>query len=154
MVKSFLFIALLFAAPPAMAADEVSLDSKVYVERHVATADGKSKIVREDPKLIVPGEKLLFVLEYKNIGTTPAERFVVTNPIPNSVAYVATDSPGAEESVDGGKNWGSLGSLEVKGANGSLRPAITSDVTHIRWILTKPIAIGEKGSLSFRGVVR
>jgi len=153
-MKSLLFIISLCASTAAFAADKVSLDSKVFVERQVTSADGKQSIVREDPKLVVPGEKLLFVLNYKNEGAAPADKFVVTNPIPQSVTFVASEAAGADVSVDGGKIWGPIASLKVKAADGSLRPASASDVTHVRWVFTKAIPVGGKGILSFRGVVR
>lgn len=153
-MKSLLIIASLFVSTAAMAADKVALASKVFVERQVTAADGKQKIVREDPKLVTPGEKLLFILDYKNEGAAPADKFVVTNPIPSSVTFVASDAAGADYSVDGGKSWGSLASLKVKAADGSLRPANASDVTHVRWVFAKAIPVGGTGSLSFRGVVR
>lgn len=153
-MKFLLFFASLLLPSAAQAADKVALDSKVFVERQATAADGKQTIVREDPKLVVPGEKLLFVLNYKNEGADPAENFVVTNPIPSSVTFVASGAPGADYSVDGGKSWGPLASLKVKAADGSLRPASAGDVTHVRWVFAKAIPVGGAGSLSFRGVVR
>ena len=150
-----LFFILAFLAPvPALAADDVALDSAVFVERSVTGADGKQSVVREEPKLVTPGDKLVFVLSYKNAGSAPAESFVVTNPIPASVSFVASDSPGADFSVDGGKSWGALSALKVKGADGKLRAAAASDITHVRWAFAKAIPVGGTGKLSFRGVVR
>lgn len=153
-MKSILFLVSLLASTAAFAADKVALDSKVFVERQVAAPDGKMKIVREDPKMVVPGEHLLFVLNYKNEGATPADKFVVTNPIPQSVSFVASDSAGLDVSVDGGKSWGSLASLKLKAADGSLRAATAADVTHVRWVFARPIPVGGSGSLSFQGLVR
>ncbi len=153
-MKSLLFIVSLLASTTAFAADKVALDSRVFVERQVTAADGKMKIVREDPKMVVPGERLLFVLNYKNEGAAAADKFVVTNPIPQSVAFVASDSAGVDVSVDGGKSWGALASLKVKAADGSLRTAQATDVTHVRWVFAKPIPVGGSGSLSFQGLVR
>lgn len=153
-MKSLLFILSLLASTNAYAADLVALDSKVFVERQVTASDGKLKIVREDPKMVVPGERLLFVLNYKNEGSAPADKFVVTNPIPQSVTFVASDVAGSDVSVDGGKTWGPLASLKVKAADGSLRAAAAADVTHVRWVFAKPIPVGASGSLSFQGLVR
>ena len=153
-MKLFLMIASLLIAVPAMAADNVALASKVFVERQVTGPDGKPKVVREDPNLVVPGEKLLFVLDYKNEGAAPADNFVVTNPIPREVTFVASDSAGSDYSVDGGKSWGPLSTLKVKAADGSLRAAVAADITHVRWVFAKAIPVGASGSLSFRGTVR
>jgi uncharacterized repeat protein (TIGR01451 family) len=149
-----LLIVSLFASSAVMAADRVALDSKVFVERQIVTAEGKAKTIREDPKLVVPGEKLLFVLKYKNEGAAPAADFVVTNPIPPAVAFVASETVGAQYSVDGGKHWGALSALTVTGPDGKSRSAVASDITHIRWTLAKAIPVGGEGVLSFRGLVR
>lgn len=153
-MKILFFILSIFASVPAFAADDVALSSAVFVERSVTAADGKTSVVREEPKLVTPGDKLVFVLTYKNAGTAPADSFVVTNPIPTSVSFVASDSPGADFSVDGGKSWGTLAALKVKAADGSARAATPSDTTHVRWAFAKAIPVGGAGKLSFRGIVR
>ena len=149
-------IALLaLAAPSALwAADSVSLTSEVLVEHVKQQADGSSKVVREEPKVVTPGDKLVFLLSYRNGGAQPATGFVVTNPIPASVAFSGGESEGASVSVDGGKSWGPLASLKVANADGTMRPATQDDVTHIRWSFAQPIAAGRAGQLSFRGVVK
>lgn len=151
-----IFLALCaFAAPAAaLAADNVTLDSKVFVERQTVDAEGKSKTVLEPPKVVTPGDRLLFVLSYKNIGAQPATDFVVTNPIPSAVAYANGESGGALVSVDGGQNWGPLASLKVSQADGTSRAATAADVTHVRWALNTSIPAGQGGDLSFRGVVK
>lgn len=150
-----LFFILAFLTPAsALATDNVALDSAVFVERSVTGADGKQSVVREEPKLVMPGDKLVFVLSYRNAGTAPAESFVVTNPLPASVGFVGSDSPGADFSVDGGKSWGALAALKVKGADGKVRAAAAADITHVRWALAKAIPVGGAGKLSFRGIVR
>ena len=137
----------------ALAADAVSLSSSVLVERHKRDAAGRDVTVLEAPKVVVPGDRLTFVLEYRNGGAAPARDFTVTNPIPKAVSYL-----GAERapivSVDGGKNWGALATLKVAGADGKLRAATPADVTHIRWTLAQPIPAGGTGKLSFRGIVK
>lgn len=150
------FLALLaLAAPSAVwAADSVSLTSEVLVEHVKQQADGSSRVVREEPRIVTPGDKLVFVLSYRNGGAEPATGFVVTNPIPASVAFIGGESEGAIVSVDGGKSWGALASLKVANEDGSLRPATAADVTHIRWSFAQPIAAGRAGQLSFRGVVK
>jgi uncharacterized repeat protein (TIGR01451 family) len=150
-----IWLALLaFLAPAAAAAAEpVSLTSKVFVERIKPGADGKPVTVREEPGVVTPGDKLAFVLSYRNSGSQPATGFTLTNPIPPSVAFTGTDDASASVSVDGGKSWGALASLKVVAADGTSRPAVAADVTHIRWSFGRPIAAGSGGELSFRGVV-
>ena len=153
-MKFLLFILALLAPVPALAADKVALASAIFVERSVTGADGVVRVVREEPKLVTPGDRLVFVLSYTNAGSAPAESFVVTNPIPASVSFVASDSAGADFSVDGGIKWGSLVALKVKAADGKLRPAAASDITQIRWVFARAIPVGGAGKLTFRGIVR
>ena len=152
-MKIWLALLALLAPAVASAADNVSLTSKVLVERVKTGPDGKTVTVREEPGIVTPGDKLAFVLSYRNRGAEPATGFTLTNPIPESVAFVGTDDSSASVSVDGGKTWGALASLKVANPDGTSRPALPADVTHIRWSFAKPIAAGSGGELSFRGVV-
>lgn len=150
-----LVLALAALLSPAMAhaANDVALTSAVFVEKTVQ-ANGQQKIVLEEPKLVVPGDKLVFMLAYTNKGTTPATDFVVTNPLPGAVAYQSSPDQAAVVSIDGGRSWGTLASLKVKESNGTVRGARPEDVTHVRWTFAKAIPAGQGGKLSFRGVVR
>ncbi|HEX9964398.1 MAG TPA: hypothetical protein VGB04_05380 [Allosphingosinicella sp.] len=152
-MKIWLALLALIASVPAFAADNVSLSSKVLVERVKPGPDGKPVTVREEPGVVTPGDRLVFLLSYRNKGAEPATGFTLTNPIPSAVAFTGSDDSSAVLSVDGGKSWGPLASLKVVAADGSSRPAVAADVTHIRWSFGRPIAAGSGGELSFRGVV-
>ncbi len=155
-MKMRLIIALFLILSPsfAHATDAVALDSSVFVERMVAAEGGKSRTVLEEPKMVTPGDRLVFVLQYHNTGAQPAKDFVVTNPMPGPVAYLGTNDTFAQVSVDGGRTFGTLATLKVKDTDGQLRAARPEDVTHVRWALRDPIAAGGQGKLSFRGIVR
>lgn len=152
-MKELLFFALCFSSTSAAASDPVSLESEIFVERSVQRED-KTEVVRQAPQLVTPGEKLVFVLKYSNMGASAAADFKITNPIPSSVAYATAETGGADVSVDGGKIWGSLASLTVRDASGEIRNATPADVTHVRWVFRKPIPAGTKGEVIFRGIVR
>jgi uncharacterized repeat protein (TIGR01451 family) len=153
-MKIWLAILALIAPAAAFAADNVALSSEIFVERVKTGADGKPVTVRETPKVVTPGDKLVFELSYRNQGAQPATGFALTDPIPQSVVFAGSESPGAIVSVDGGKSWGPLASLRVAGPNGASRPAVAADVTHIRWSFSQAIPAGGSGKLSFRGVVK
>jgi uncharacterized repeat protein (TIGR01451 family) len=153
-MKLLLALLALLAPVTAQAANDVALTSSVFVEKAVSQADGKTRLVLEEPRVVVPGDKLVFVLAYKNLGTKPAADFVVTNPMPGAVVYQGTGDIGAIVSIDGGKNWGTLASMKVRKADGTVRAAYPEDVTHVRWAMKTPIPVGAAGKLSFRGVVR
>src|ERR1700710_2691320 len=116
-----IWIALLALVAPAAAfaaGGAVSLSSDVFVERVKPGPDGKPTVVREAPKVVTPGDKLVFELSYRNQGAQPATGFALTDPIPQSVVFAGSQSPGAVFSVDGGKTWGTLAALTVAGPNG------------------------------------
>lgn len=151
----FLFALFALLVPvAAQAANDVALTSSVFVEKSVAQTDGRMRLVLEEPKVVVPGDRLVFVLVYKNLGTKPAADFVVTNPLPGAVAYQGTGDAGTIVSIDGGKSWGTLAALKMRNTDGTARAAYPEDVTHVRWAMKTPIPVGAAGKLSFRGVVR
>jgi uncharacterized repeat protein (TIGR01451 family) len=152
-MKLLLLILALVTPAAAFAAEEVALSSHVFVERVKPDASGAPKTVREKPEVVTPGDRLVFVLSYKNQGAQPATGFTVTNPIPPAVSFTGAEG-GALLSVDGGKSWGQLPALKVARPDGTARPATAADVTHIRWSFAQPIAAGSGGELSFRGTVK
>lgn len=157
MLKRLILLATAAAAvaTPAMAQSNnpVQLNSDVLVERTV-TEGTQTRIVLEEPRAVVPGDTLVFVLRYENTGRQPATNFVITNPLPQAVRYTGTVDAGATVSVDGGRNWGLLSALSVREPGGALRPARAEEVTHIRWAFAQPIPAGDSGRLMFRGIVR
>lgn len=153
-MKLLLALIAVLAPTIAFAANDVALTSSVFVEKTVPAADGKSRLVLEEPSVVVPGDRLVFVLAYRNAGARPATDFVVTNPMPGQVAYQGSGDSGSVVSVDGGKSWGPLSLLKVRKPDGTARAAYPEDVTHVRWAMKTPIPVGATGKLSFRGVVR
>lgn len=138
----------------ALAADQVALDNKVFVERITTDAEGKQRVLLEEPKVVVPGDRLVFVLAYRNTGARPADQFTVTNPMPAAVRFAGAGDTPPLVSVDGGKLWGQLADLSIEQADGTRRAAQASDVTHVRWAFQKAIPAGGTGKLMFRGVVK
>ncbi len=154
MYKLLLAVAALLVPGAAFAADTVALSSMVFVEKTIADAEGKAKVTLHEPKVVTPGDRLIFILNYQNRGSAAANNFVVTNPLPTAVAYQGTADASAEVSIDGGKNWGALAVLKVADGAGRWRSARPEDVTHVRWTMKQAIPVGAQGKLSFRGVVR
>lgn len=142
------------ASVPVQAANTLQLDSDIFVEREKANADGSQTKVLEEPKKVVPGDRLVFVVRFKNMGASAASNFVVTNPLPAAVQFEATSDGQESVSVDGGKSWGRLAQLRVPAVDGGMRPAAAADVTHLQWTLNQRLTAGAEGKLIFRGIVR
>ena len=144
----------LFSGASLFAATPLQLSSDVFVEQQIVHGDGSKTTVLEKPDMVTPGDNLVFVVKYKNAGNATASNFVVTNPLPSAVAFNGTSDGLEVVSIDGGKNWGTLGALRVKRADGVVRPADRGDVTHIKWNLNQPLTAGAEGKLIFRGIVK
>lgn len=153
-MRILLFLIALLTPGVVLAANRVSLASTVFVEKTITDTSGKSRVILVEPQLVAPGDRLVFILAYRNMGGAPANDFVVTNPMPQAVAYQGTPDETALVSVDGGRSWGRLAFLKVKDSDGRVRGARPEDVTHVRWSMKQPIPAGAQGRLSFRGIVR
>ena len=152
---AFFISAAIMASVPAVASaapGAVVLKGDVKVETTVVEK-GVEKTVLATPKVVVPGNRLLFSTSYRNESATPVQNFVVTNPVPEGIAVAATDAASLTVSVDGGKSWGKLAALTVKDAKGVARPAQAADVTHVRWTLAT-IAPGAAGAVAYHAIVK
>jgi uncharacterized repeat protein (TIGR01451 family) len=152
---------LLLLSAPALAQQKggIVLTSVSEVEVTQQNAEGKKEVKRIDAALakVVPGDTVIFTVSYANSGIKPADRVVVINPVPQHMTYLDKSAEGTgaaiEFSVDGGKSYAAPGKLMVA-AEGKQRSAAASDYTHIRWTISKPLAPGAKGSVSFRAVLK
>jgi uncharacterized repeat protein (TIGR01451 family) len=147
-------IIMAFASSAAVATTPLELKSDVFVERQVIRNDGSKSVVLEKPNMVTPGDNLVFVVRYKNVGGATASNFVVTNPLPSAVSFNGTSDGLEVVSIDGGKSWGILGTLRVTKADGTMRAAALTDVTHIKWNLNQKLTAGAEGKLIFRGIVK
>lgn len=146
--------AMLAVTSAAAPASDVTLTGAVYVERQHGGDDGRHSIIASTDSLR-PGDRVVYLLSWRNAGGRPMRGGVVTNPLPRAVAFqAAARGSGALVSVDGGRRFGPLDRLRVRDEDGSLRGARPEDVTHVRWALPDTLAPGARGVLSFRAVVR
>ena len=151
----FFITSAMIAAVPAgasAAAGAVVLKGDVKIETTVVDK-GVEKTVLATPKIVVPGNRLLFSTSYRNESAAPVQNFVVTNPVPAGIAVAAPDAASLTVSVDGGKTWGKLAALVVKDTKGAARPAQAGDVTHVRWTLAT-IAPGTGGAVAYHAIVK
>ncbi|MET3825316.1 putative repeat protein (TIGR01451 family) [Sphingomonas sp. PvP055] len=148
-------LAALLCAAPALAAGPLQVEAKVLTEQKTRAADGTVRVALVPARRIVPGDRVTFVLAYRNTGAQPIGNVVLDNPVPKGIAYraPAATSAAPDLSVDG-KTFGPLASLRVAAANGTTRAATPDDVTHVRWRLERPITAGAQGQLAFDAVLR
>ncbi|WP_295529792.1 hypothetical protein [Novosphingobium sp. Chol11] len=130
----------------------VALTGSVQLEKTV-TVDGTSRIELVEPKVVVPGDRLLFTTSYRNDSAAAVTDFVVTNPVPGAVVVSPDALNSVEVSVDGGKTWGLIAALKVADGKGGLRAALAADATHLRWTIPS-IAPGASGKVEYHAIVR
>lgn len=136
-------------------AQGLQLSNEVFQEVQVTRPDGTVETRTQPVKTVVPGTRVVYVINYRNAGAVPVENVTITNPVPAALVYDGIEGPidVTDVSVDGGTLYGDLAELTVPGPDGEPRPAQESDVTHLRWILPQ-LAPGTDGSVSFAARVR
>lgn len=155
MARWFAIPLLLTAFPAPLAAQpsqSVRLESAVFVESVSRDLDGRQRRLLTTPGQLGQGDRLVFLLRYRNDGKAAVNGFAVTNPVPPSVRLDA--HPDMLVSVDGGRNWGRLDALQVRTLLGGTRRATADDVTHVRWTVRTPVSPGAGGQIVYRGAVR
>lgn len=147
----FIFTFLLFAEI-AHAGDNLTLTGAVFQEMEIKNADGKIERKMMQAETVVPGTEVVYVITYQNKGAKPAEKVVITNPVPKELEYIMVMPSVAkfDVSVDEGKKYDDLQRLNIKDSDGKRRPARATDVTHLRWAIPSDVAPGKTGAVSFR----
>jgi uncharacterized repeat protein (TIGR01451 family) len=148
------------AAVPAQQKSAIQLTSVAEVEVTEKNASGVTEVKRKEAALakVVPGNIVIFTTRYVNTGKAPVSNVTIMNPVPEHMSYIdnSVEGKGAriDFSVDGGKTYGQPDKLTVKDGQGRVRPALAKDYTHIRWVLSTPLAPGGTGSVSFRAQLK
>ena len=144
------------ALAPAAALAQVSATQAVVMEKVSVGPDGRTEIEREPAERVIPGDRIAYVLTYRNEGAEAAEDLVLVMPVPETMTVVAGSEEGgiADYSIDGGRTWGAFSALRVPAEEGGIRPAVADDVTHLRWTLADRLAPGEAGEVSYRATLR
>jgi len=152
-----LFVLFLSGAALAQGKGHLEVTTIVQKEIHVENEDGDSETQLVVAETVLPGEHVVYTITFVNVGEAAAENVVITNPISESLTYVAgsasNGSMQVEFSVDGGKAFGLASELRIVD-NGVERPATTNDYTHVRWVMQNELEVGAKGSASFAAVLQ
>ena len=132
-----------------------SIELKARAEKRVLlqAADGTAQETFVPIAKVLPGDVVAYTIEARNVSQEKADRVVITDPIPSEMQYVggSADASGAELlfSVDGGFRFDTPEKLTVANEDGSSRPAVASDYTHVRWVFAAPLAPAEQRSVRF-----
>jgi len=160
MIRTTLLAGLLIggAFAPAFAQEFTAIST---IERMTETQNDDGTVDTEFVAVerVVPGETLYYKLSYDNASADTAENVSLVMNVPPEVTYNenTTKSPDVDAAVffstDGGGTFFPRGALSVT-ANGQARPAVSEDITNIRWTFNEPIKPGTQGVISFTATVR
>ena len=141
-------------AIPHMGVQAMTASQTVQVERIVKLADGTVQVKYEKPDTVVPGDRLVYTVNYLNDKNETSESLRLDMPVPEQLTYIdgSADIEGADVvySIDGGQNYALRPDLIVSDAQGNRRAAKAEDITHIRWTLINDVLPGESGAVKFR----
>jgi uncharacterized repeat protein (TIGR01451 family) len=138
----------------AYAQEQNHLDINTVVQKEQVTVNAEGETVTELVAVgnVVPGERVIYTITFRNVGDEPAENVVINNPIDQNLAYVGGSAfgPGTaiEFSIDGGTVFAAAGDLTVT-EDGVSRAAEGKDYTHIRWTMQNDLAVGAQGVARF-----
>lgn len=160
MRHTIIFVLAFFVGAPAALAADGSVSVVTVAEREVPAVDenGQETTQLAPVTTVVPGDEVIYTITYTNDSDQPADRVVITDPVPAQMSYVQGTAfgPGTHIrfSVDGGESWGAPEALFVKTADGNRRLADAADYTHIRWEMRSTLKPGGRGFARFRAELR
>ncbi len=125
----------------------VEISRAVFIERKAPVAPGRMALSLEPATTLKRGDVVVLMLEWNAPGR--AEAFVVFSRVPRDLAFRRSGGMSPQVSTDGGKRWGTLGTLRT----GS-RVATPEDVTHLRWHVSDAEAALGRGTLTYSAIVR
>jgi len=142
----------------AHAEDTIRLTSTALQEVVETDAAGNRQVKRVAAKKIVPGDEVIYFIEFENTGAEAAENIVIRNPVPGHTRYKAGSAAGSDTgisySIDGGNSYDAPENLVMTEADGTTRRASAADYTAIRWIYNKALQPGDKSSVEYRVVIK
>jgi len=156
------FAALLIMASFANAQNQpkaqIKLQAVVEKDIEIVNEQGEKEIQRVEAAKVVPGDEVIYTINYSHVGNEAAENVLITNPIPEHMVYVNESADGENceitFSIDGGNTFNSSINLFVINAEGNSIAATAVDYTHVRWMIVDRIMPGHKGSVSFKAQLK
>ena len=158
-MKTLMSMILVVLAFSAVAQEPGELEVRTTVQKEIVETDesGNTRTHLVTADTVTPGDRVFYTITFKNVGTASAENVVITNPIAESLSYVANSAFGPGTvitfSVDGGQLFADSNELTVI-ENDEERTAEASDFTHIRWVMKNDLAAGAQGTARFAAILQ
>ena len=152
-----LLAVMMFISGAAVAEDAPVRISNTAMKQEIVVNDkGEREVRYVEPRTVIPGDVILYTIEFENIGNQDVSNIVLNDPVPNNSFYRDGSAKGENAdilfSVDG-ENFAPADKLTVT-ENGKQRRATAKDYTVIRWLIKAPLKPGEKRSVSFKTQIR
>lgn len=151
-------IALFAGAVLAQQEPHIQLKNEAFKEKLIVKEDGSEEYELIPPGLAIPGDEIIYISTFVNIGKEDVTDIVITNPVPNNSLYkVGTAFGSGTEitfSVDGGKTYAKPEALKIKDTQGVPRTATAKDYTAIRWVFKGSLKPGEESTVTFRTILQ
>ena len=150
-----IFMLLLLTTASAMAAGKVVVTITAQEEIEIINKEGKREIHHTPTNSVIPKDVVLYTINYHNDSTEPAEKVVLSNPIPLHMQYIddtatSNDLVAVVFSADQGETYDQPENIFIKTKDGKERSAMASDYTHIQWRFKAPLQPGAKGVLEYK----
>lgn len=147
----------LFALPIQAEEGAIRFSNNAFKQEITTDKNGKKQFNFVEPKLVLPGDVILYEIEFENVSEQVISDIVVNNPLPNNSKYRAGSAHGKFTqitfSVDGSKYEAAEG-LIVKDKAGKSWLAKPEDYRAIRWVYKQALKPGEKSKVSYKTEIK
>lgn len=153
-------IAMMLLATTVLAqqGSHIKLKNEAFKEKRVVNEDGSEEYKLVPPGTAIPGDEIIYITTFTNIGKEEATDIAITNPIPNNSLYKTGTAFGSGTeitfSIDGGKTYAKPEALKVKDEKGALRTATAKEYTAIRWVFKGSLKPAEESTVIFRAILQ
>ncbi|HEX7854118.1 MAG TPA: hypothetical protein VF503_10520 [Sphingobium sp.] len=139
------------AAPIRPSAAPMALDGHLLVE--TVSGRGEERRTLREAAEARSGDRLIFLIRYRNTGSTALTGYDFVSPIPRGVRILSDRADTVRVSADDGRSWVRPDSPSQADGHGEWRPAEDRTPTQIRVRLDRAIAPGETGAIAYRGLL-
>ncbi len=146
------------SAAPAPAAParpgQVSLNIAIFKEVRSQGADGATDVRLVAADKAAPGDRLVYVLTYRNTGSQPVSNLIVDYPMPKGVSYRAPAEGSLPPLVSAdGVHFGQPGDMTGGSRPGPSPDSAKDSITALRWQVDGAVAPGAQGEVSFKATL-
>lgn len=157
--RQSLLLCLVFLASSAVVPAAEAVSTTLSAVKRVYQKNGDQLVEKYVPfTKALPGDLVIYTIEYANTGDAPATNLTITLPVPAEMTYVggSAEHPDASLtcSVDGAQTFDRLENLSLTNAAGLTRPARAEDVTALRWLRTQPLNAGASARLQYSAILK